>query len=202
MKRINYDELILFMLLVILDLLMIVLIESDEIQNFINGHMLIFFKISVIILVLFSICQFPKIFTIPSRIYITNKFFPLIFFLIIFLLYFAYADDKDEVISDSFNDILFITENIDNYEGDMLYFKGFIYVDKEESGKVYLARERLTCCQYDSRIIKIPLLNMEDIKEDTWIIVYGKVIDDDGLKLKVVDYEKCSEPNDRFLKEH
>ena len=49
MKRINYDELILFMLLVILDLLMIVLIESDEIQNFINGHMLIFFKISVII---------------------------------------------------------------------------------------------------------------------------------------------------------
>ena len=30
---------------------------------------------------------------------------------------------------------------------------------------------------------------MEDIKEDTWIIVYGKVIDDDGLKLKVVDYE-------------
>ena len=127
MKRINYDELILFMLLVILDLLMIVLIESDEIQNFINGHMLIFFKISVIILVLFSICQFPKIFTIPSRIYITNKFFPLIFFVIIFLLYFAYADDKDEVISDSFNDILFITENIDNYEGDMLYFKGFIY---------------------------------------------------------------------------
>ena len=127
MKRINYDELILFMLLVILDLLMIVLIESDEIQNFINGHMLIFFKISVIILVLFSICQFSKIFTIPSRIYITNKFFPLIFFLIIFLLYFAYADDKDEVISDSFNDILFITENIDNYEGDMLYFKGFIY---------------------------------------------------------------------------
>ena len=79
--------------------------------------------------------------------------------------------------------------------------KGFIYVDKEESGKVYLARERLTCCQYDSRIIKIPLLNMEDIKEDTWIIVYGKVIDDDGLKLKVVDYEKCPEPEERFLKE-
>ena len=83
----------------------------------------------------------------------------------------------------------------------MLYFKGFIYADKEDSGKVYLARERLTCCQYDSRIIKIPLLNMEDIKEDTWIIVYGKVIDDDGLKLKVVDYEKCPEPEERFLKE-
>ena len=184
MKRINYDELILFMLLVILDLLMIVLIESDEIQNFINGHMLIFFKISVIILVLFSICQFPKIFTIPSRIYITNKFFPLIFFVIIFLLYFAYADDKDEVISDSFNDILFITENIDNYEGDMLYFKGFIYQDKENPAQLYLAREMLTCCQYDSRIIKIPLINMDEtINEETWIIVYGKVINDDGLKL-------------------
>lgn len=203
MKRINYDELILFMLLVILDLLMIVLIESDEIQNFINGHMLIFFKISVIILVLFSICQFPKIFTIPSRIYITNKFFPLIFFVIIFLLYFAYADDKDEVISDSFNDILFITENIDNYEGNMLYFKGFIYQDKENPTQLYLAREMLTCCQYDSRIIKIPLINMDEtINEETWIIVYGKVINDDGLKLKVACYEKCSEPNDRFLKEH
>ena len=42
---------------------------------------------------------------------------------------------------------------------------------------------------------------MMDINEDTWIIVYGKVIDDDGLKLKVVDYEKCSEPEERFLKE-
>ena len=42
---------------------------------------------------------------------------------------------------------------------------------------------------------------MEDIKEDTWIIVYGKVIDDDGLKLNVVDYEKCPEPEERFLKE-
>ena len=201
MKRINYDELIWFILLVILNFLMFFLIKSDEIQNFINGRMLIFFKFSVIILVLFSICQFPKIFTIPSRRYITNKFFPLIFFVIILLLYFAYPDDRNEVINDSFNNISDITENIDDYDGEKLYFKGFIYVDKEESGKVYLARERLTCCQYDSRIIKIPLLNMEDINEDTWIIVYGKVIDDDGLKLKVVDYEKCSEPEDRFLKE-
>ena len=88
MKRINYDELIWFILLVILNFLMFFLIKSDEIQNFINGRMLIFFKFSVIILVLFSICQFPKIFTIPSRMYITNKFFPLIFFVIILLLYF------------------------------------------------------------------------------------------------------------------
>ena len=118
-------------------------------------------------------------------------------------MYFAYADDKDEVISDSFNDILFITENIDNYEGDMLYFKGFIYQDKENPAQLYLAREMLTCCQYDSRIIKIPLINMDEtINEETWIIVYGKVINDDGLKLKVACYEKCSEPNDRFLKEH
>ena len=62
MKRINYDELIWFILLVILTFLMFFLIKSDEIQNFINGRMLIFFKFSVIILVLFSICQFPKIF--------------------------------------------------------------------------------------------------------------------------------------------
>lgn len=60
MKRINYDELILFMLLVILDLLMIVLIESDEIQNFINGHMLIFFKISVIFWFCFLFVSFLK----------------------------------------------------------------------------------------------------------------------------------------------
>lgn len=202
MKRINYDELIWFILLVILDFLMIFLIKSDEIQNFINGRMLIFFKISVIILVLFSICQFPKIFTIPSRIYITNKFFPLILFIIILLLYFAYPDDKDEDINDSFNDIVSITENIDNYEGDKLYFKGFLYRDKGKPGQLYLARERLTCCQYDSKIVKIPLLNMdENIDEETWIIVYGKVINDDGIKLKVADYEKCSEPEERFLKE-
>ena len=92
MKRINYDELIWFILLVILNFLMFFLIKSDEIQNFINGRMLIFFKFSVIILVLFSICQFPKIFTIPSRRYITNKFFPLIFFVIILLLYFKYGN--------------------------------------------------------------------------------------------------------------
>ena len=60
MKRINYDELILFMLLVILDLLMIVLIESDEIQNFINGHMLIFFKILVICIFPIKACN-PKV---------------------------------------------------------------------------------------------------------------------------------------------
>lgn len=49
MKRINYDELIWFILLVILTFLMFFLIKSDEIQNFINGRMLIFFKFSVII---------------------------------------------------------------------------------------------------------------------------------------------------------
>ena len=63
---------------------------------------------------------------------------------------------KRDAIADNLEDILNSTCFIE---------KG--YVDKEDSGKVYLARERLTCCQYDSRIIKIPLLNMEDIKEDT-----------------------------------
>ena len=47
MKRINYDELIWFILLVILTFLMFFLIKSDEIQNFIDGRMLIFFKFSV-----------------------------------------------------------------------------------------------------------------------------------------------------------
>ena len=49
MKRINYDELIWFILLVILNFLMFFLIKSDEIQNFIKGRMRIFFIFTVLI---------------------------------------------------------------------------------------------------------------------------------------------------------
>lgn len=202
MKRINYDELIWFIILALLSFLMIFLIYTDKIQNFINGRMLIFFKISVIIIVIFTICQIPKIFTIPSRVYITNKFLPIIMFLFVSLIYFGYQYNSKDYVKDNFNDIEIITDNISSLEGENLYFKGFIYRDDDNKSMVYLARERLTCCQFDSSVVKIPLINMDtNAIDEEWVMVYGKVVNDDGLKLQVLEYTPCEEPEDRFLKE-
>lgn len=203
MKRVNYDELIWFIMLVILNFLMFMLIQTGKIENFLNGRMLILFKISLCIISIFSLCQLSKIFTIRSRTYITNKFLPLLIFIIILSIYILYPEKHNEFATDSFDDINIITENIYLYEGENLYFKGFIYKDKEDPSNIYLCREKLTCCQYDSRLIKIPLINIEEeFDNNTWVIIYGTVLDNNGLVINVVDCEKSTEPEDRFLKVH
>ena len=89
MKKFNIDELIWFIILILLDLSIIFLIKSGNITNFVSSDMIFYFYLSIIILSVFSVFQFSGIFTIKRRIETTNKFIPLTFtlFIGVILLY-------------------------------------------------------------------------------------------------------------------
>ena len=83
MKKFNLDEFIWFIIQVSLILLMSYLKVSGKITYFISGKMMIYFSISMIILIVYTVAQTSKIFTVRSRNYITDKFYPILFVIII-----------------------------------------------------------------------------------------------------------------------
>ena len=78
MKKFNMDEFIWFIIQLTLIILMIYLKVSGKITYFISSKMMIYFNMSVIILMLYALAQSRKIFTVRNRNYITNKFYPIL----------------------------------------------------------------------------------------------------------------------------
>ena len=72
MKKFNIDELIWFIILILLDLSILFLIRSGNITNFVSSDMIIYFYLSIIILSIFALFQFGRIFTIKRRVEVTN----------------------------------------------------------------------------------------------------------------------------------
>ena len=162
-------------------------------------------SISLFILFILLICQISKVFTIPGRTYITNKFYPLLFLLIVCFIYFSsnyydnYINKNSSIISDNFNNLSEIIDEKNEYIGKQLNFVGFIEKDYLHN-KIYLVREKMTCCQYDSKEIKIPLIDIDNsVKEGYWIIVTGQLTNNSDLEIKVLNFKYCNEPSNRFL---
>ena len=91
MKKFNVDELIWFIILILMEVSIVFLIRSGNITNFVGVDMIKYFYLSIVILGVFTIAQFGRIFTIKRRVEITNKFIPLTFTLCIgFILLFIF----------------------------------------------------------------------------------------------------------------
>ena len=65
MKKFNIDELIWFIILILLDLSIVFLIRSGNISNFVSSDMIIYFYLSIIILSIFAVFQFGFIISFP-----------------------------------------------------------------------------------------------------------------------------------------
>ncbi|MEE0728359.1 MAG: DUF1980 domain-containing protein, partial [Clostridium saudiense] len=83
MKKFNVDELIWFIILILMEVSIVFLIRSGNITNFVGVDMIKYFYLSIVIVGVFTIAQFGRIFTIKRRVEITNKFIPLTFTLCI-----------------------------------------------------------------------------------------------------------------------
>ena len=121
MKKFNIDELIWFIILILLDLSILFLIRSGNITNFVSSDMIIYFYLSIIILSIFALFQFGRIFTIKRRVEVTNKFIPLTFTLCIgvILLYLFPLLKGNENINENLllkNHTDAIIINSDNYD--------------------------------------------------------------------------------------
>ena len=120
MKKFNIDELIWFIILVLLSLSLVFLIRSGKITNFVGSDMIIYFYLSIIILSVFAIFQFGRIFTIKRRVETTNKYIPLTFtlcvgvvLLYVFPLLKGNTDINEELLLKNNADAIII--NSENY---------------------------------------------------------------------------------------
>ena len=221
MKKFNIDELIWFIILILLDLSIVFLIRSGNITSFVSRDMIIYFYLSIIILSIFSVFQFSRIFTIKRRIETTNKFIPLIFTLCIgvILLYLfpvlkgnedinedlLFKNHSDAIIINSENyDILNkISEHKDEYEGKNLLFLGYVDKYKEGSDFIIISRQMIKCCQADKEKIQIKAKGIEsNLEEGQWINIYGKICFDSDFYVLVEDYKLQDEPKDIYFHEH
>ena len=221
MKKFNIDELIWFIILILLDLSVIFLIRSGNITNFVSSDMIIYFYLSIIILTIFALFQFSRIFTIKRRIETTNKFIPLTFTLCIgvILLYFfpllkgnedinenlLLKNHTDAIIINSENyDILNkIEEHRDEYEGKNILFLGYIDKDENSSDFMIITRQMIKCCQADKEKIQIKAKGIkDDLEEGQWINIYGRICFDDDFYILVEEYKMQDEPNDIYFHDH
>ena len=215
MRRFSVDEFIWFIILILLIIFNVYLLYSGEIYNFINGNMLKVYCISVIILGIFAVFQIKMIFTIPIRNNFTNKFIPLILLFVVAVVFFMpvimnrttdydfYQDNPSEEIlkidSSNYHFIDEIEEMPILYQDKLIQMTGFIYL---EDNKFYLAREELSCCQWDIHMIKIPIQGKDFSSENgKWVTVLGKVTGDEPLSLDIIDFKFCPEPDERFFHE-
>ena len=218
MKKFNIDELIWFIILILLDLSILFLIRSGNITNFVGSDMINYFYLSIIILVIFSIFQFERIFTIKRRVETTNKFLPLTFtlcvgvvLLYIFPLIKAKNIEEQSLLfnnaiiinSDNYDILNKIAEHKDEYEGKEILFLGYIDKGKEGSDFTIISRERIKCCQADKEKIQIKTKGInEDLKSGQWITIYGEVCFDDEFYIYVEEYKLQNEPKEIYFHEH
>ncbi|WP_297712919.1 hypothetical protein [Clostridium sp.] len=221
MKKFNIDELIWFIILILLDLSIVFLIRSGNITNFVSSDMIIYFYLSIIILSIFTVFQFGRIFTIKRRVETTNKFIPVTFTLCIgvILLYLfpllkgnedinddlLFKNHTDAIIINSENyDILNkIEEHKDEYEGKNILFLGYIDKDENNSDFMIITRQVIKCCQADKEKIQIKLKGIKsNLEEGQWINIYGKIRFDSDFYVLVEDYTLQDEPKDIYFHEH
>ena len=221
MKKFNIDELIWFIILILLDLSVIFLIRSGNITNFVSSDMIIYFYLSIIILTIFALFQFSRIFTIKRRIETTNKFIPLTFTLCIgvILLYIfpllkqnentnenlLFKNHTDAIIinNDNYDIVNEIIQHKDEYEGKAILFLGYIDNTKESSDFIVISRQMIKCCQADKEKIQIKAKGIkDDLEEGQWINIYGRICFDDDFYIVVEEYKMQDEPNDIYFHDH
>jgi uncharacterized repeat protein (TIGR03943 family) len=106
---------------------------------------------------------------------------------------------KEITVADSMfgHEILEIQENIDQYVGAKITFKGFVYRDKEtKENQIYVSRFAITCCVADAQVFGIMSEGemAQRLKNDQWVKITGTIekvkrgsIYSPLIKLKKVD---------------
>ena len=219
MKRFNVDELIWFIILVLLSLSIVFLIRSGNITNFVSVDMIKYFYLSIGILSVFAIFQFSRIFTIRRRVEVTNKFLPLTFTLcvgVVLLYLFPLLKNNDNIDNEILfnnNDAIIITnnnygilseinENRNAYEGKSIVFLGYVDENKSNSEFTIISRESIKCCQADKEKVQVRAKGIaSNIKEGQWINICGKICFDESFYILIDDYKIQNEPKDIYFHE-
>lgn len=220
MKKINIDELIWFIILVLLIISIIFLIKSKNITNFVSTDMIKYFYVSIFILSLFIFVQFGRIFTMKRRIEITNKFIPLtltlcvgviLFFIIPLLknnninnnLGLTKTENTIVITNDNYKILNIISKNKLKFEDKRIIFLG--YVDKTEEGNncIIISRLAVNCCQADKEKIEIRVRGIkENLKKGQWISIGGKICFDSNFYILADEYKVQDEPKDIYYHNH
>lgn len=217
MKKFNMDEFLWFMIQLTLIILMIYLKVSGKITYFISSKMMIYFSISIVILILYTLAQVSKIFTVRSRNYITDKFYPIMFVIALCTVFLyimpnyknikASANNESMLNEKSYDGKIEVTNenyemlyDIDKYDNSIIEIVGFVY-KKNNDNEIILGREVVSCCQSDKSLIEIKVKGINNIKKGQWIKVIGKVNSNDSINLECIDYEKVDEPIEIYFHE-
>lgn len=88
------------------------------------------------------------------------------------------AKNRDIVVEDDMfgHLILDVQDNLDQYIGAKITFKGFVYRDKEtKNNQIYVSRFALTCCVADAQVFGIMTEGKlaKSLKNDQWVKVTG-----------------------------
>lgn len=219
MKKFNIDELIWFIILVFLTLSIVFLIRSGNITNFVGVDMIKYFYLSIVILSVFSIFQFGRIFTIRRRVEVTNKFIPLTFTLcvgVVLLYVFPLLKNNHNINNEILfnnNDAIIITnnnygilseinENRNTYEGKSIVFLGYVDENKSDSEFTIISREYIKCCQADKEKVQVRTKGIDsNIKEGQWINICGKICFDESFYILIDEYKIQNEPKDIYFHE-
>lgn len=217
MKKFSVDEFLWFIIQLILIILMMYLKTTDKITYFISSKMMIYFNISIIILILYTLAQFSKIFTVRSRNYITDKFYPILFVILLCTVFLYIIPNYKNLKANGSNDYLIneklydgmieitndnyeILYNMDEYDESIVKIVGFVY-EKDNFDEITLGREVISCCQSDKSIIKIKVKGINNIKKGNWIKVVGKIHVSGPIYLECINYEKVDEPVEIYFHE-
>ena len=216
MKKFNLDEFIWFIIQVSLILLMSYLKVSGKITYFISGKMMIYFSISMIILIVYTVAQTSKIFTVRSRNYITDKFYPILFVIIICTVFLYVMPNykslkakvnSDDMINKKYENLIEITNdnykilnNIKEYNDRIIQMVGFIYRDNDERDMI-LGREVISCCQSDKSLLQVKVNGIDNLNKGAWVKVIGKVKVSDTVYLECIEYEEVDEPIEIYFHE-
>ncbi|MBB6713963.1 DUF1980 domain-containing protein [Clostridium gasigenes] len=146
MRRFNLDELIWFILLLLLTSLWGYLILSGSIYGLVNPRMVKYSYFAFVIFIILTIFQLSKILTFPSRIDMSNKFIPLIFTLFMAVAYISI--NSSYAISSS----LLLTEDQVKFN----YTGNYISIDNNNNNNKYHLIEDLNIdSEYIDKTISI-----------------------------------------------
>lgn len=179
--------------------------------------MLKYFYLSIIILVIFSLVQFERIFTIRRRKDITTKFIPITFTLVVGVVLLLglplmkgtsnYDEEKldvDGVIAitkDNYGIVNHFNENREIYSGKIISFVGFVEKgDVNNNSEIIVSREAVDCCQSDKHKIQLRTKGMDNsIESGQWVTIVGKISFDDSYYVDIQQYKLRNEPKDIYF---
>lgn len=170
MRRFNLDELIWFILLLLLTALWGYLIFSGDIYGLVNPRMVKYSYFAFVVFIILTIFQLSKIITFPSRVDISNKFIPLIFTLFMSVAYifinssytfsssllltedqvnFNYTGNYISIENDKYNLIEDLNINSE-YIGKTISIVGYIDRNGHLPENTFLiSRDSISCCLQD-----------------------------------------------------